>query len=61
MINILYETVTVEGTLGSKKQKVGTNCTEEESEDTTSIHIKIWIISTSMEFSFRISNSGNRP
>ena len=32
MINISDETATVEGTVGSKKQKVGTNCIEEESE-----------------------------
>ena len=38
MINMSDKTATVDGTVGSK-QKVGTNCIEEESEDKKSVHI----------------------
>ena len=39
MIIILDKTTTVEGTVGSKKQKVGAKITEEESNDNKSAHI----------------------
>ena len=35
MINISDRTATVDGTVGRKKQKIGTNSTDEESEDKT--------------------------
>ena len=44
MINISDETASVDGTLGSTKQKVGTNCTEEEYEN------KNWYVSIILDF-----------
>ena len=39
MIHISYVIPTVEGAVGSKKQKIGTNCTEEESKNKKSVRI----------------------
>ena len=51
MIDISYKTATIEGIVGSKKQKVGTNCTEEESEN-KNLYVSIILeFLTSTEFS----------
>ena len=61
MINTSGITATVEGTVGSKKQKFGTNCTEKESEEKSLYMSIILEFSACPVFSSWPSDGSNGP